>query len=200
MDRNKSISNTRGPKSKITQQSPDMFIALGSKQSTSRDVDSKRSVALSKPSTSHLSTSSSKGTTCLTNYKFTSLITNKKISIIICKLYVAFCLDIIWWGLCKIIVNLGQADRKREGAPVNLQAMPPSKKMKVSIPNRPQGISGPSISNLHSSDRTQSQTGAEPWEALVIECDPCDLVEYVLSNVQLGNMDKCVRWTVYVFY
>ena len=106
---------------------------------------------------------------------------------------VALCPDIIRWTSRAIIVNLGQTDRKREGAPVNLQGMPPSKKMKVSIPNRPQGMPGPSVSSLHSSDRTQSQTGAEPWETLVIECDPCDLVEYVLSNVQLGNMDKCVR-------
>lgn len=53
MDRNKQPSSSRGPKSKITQQPPDLFIALGSKQSTSRD-DGKRSVSLSKSSPSHI--------------------------------------------------------------------------------------------------------------------------------------------------
>lgn len=54
MDRGKSASSSRGPKSKITQQPPDLFIALGSKQSTSRE-DSKRSASLSKSSPSHIS-------------------------------------------------------------------------------------------------------------------------------------------------
>nr|XP_022905448.1 integrator complex subunit 1 [Onthophagus taurus] len=44
---------SRGPKGKITQQPPDMFIALGSKQSASRDNDPKRTgPSLQKPSTS----------------------------------------------------------------------------------------------------------------------------------------------------
>ncbi|KAF5307904.1 hypothetical protein FQR65_LT06471 [Abscondita terminalis] len=59
MDRNKGSSSSRGSKSKVTQQPPDTFIALGAKPSSSRD-DSKRSTSLSKPSTSHLQSSSSK--------------------------------------------------------------------------------------------------------------------------------------------
>lgn len=55
MDRSKQTPAQRGPKSKITQQPPDLFIALGSKQSSSRD-DSKRSTSLSKSSPSHIST------------------------------------------------------------------------------------------------------------------------------------------------
>ncbi|EEZ98703.1 integrator complex subunit 1 [Tribolium castaneum] len=64
MDRNKPGQSqaTRGPKAKITQQPPDLFIALGAKQSSPRD-DPKRSVPLPKTSTaSHLQTSSSKVT------------------------------------------------------------------------------------------------------------------------------------------
>ncbi|KAI4461611.1 hypothetical protein MML48_5g00012025 [Holotrichia oblita] len=37
MDRGKPLPGTRGPKNKITQQPPDLFIALGSKQTSSRD-------------------------------------------------------------------------------------------------------------------------------------------------------------------
>lgn len=62
MDRNKPPAGTRGPKGKITQQPPDMFIALGQKSSTSRDADSKRTVPLPKTSTGvHLQPGSSKG-------------------------------------------------------------------------------------------------------------------------------------------
>lgn len=63
MDRGKPIPGARGPKNKITQQPPDLFIALGSKQSSSRD-DPKRPVPLPKPSTSHLPSTSSKGNVC----------------------------------------------------------------------------------------------------------------------------------------
>ncbi|CAG9856871.1 unnamed protein product [Phyllotreta striolata] len=51
MERNKSGPGTRGPKSKITQQLPDSFIALGAKQSSPRD-DPKRTVPLPKSSVS----------------------------------------------------------------------------------------------------------------------------------------------------
>ncbi|KAF5278356.1 hypothetical protein FQA39_LY05845 [Lamprigera yunnana] len=60
MERSKTSSSARGPKSKVTQQPPDTFIALGAKPSTSRDVDSKRSTTLSKPSSSHLQPNSGK--------------------------------------------------------------------------------------------------------------------------------------------
>lgn len=61
MDRGKQIPGARGPKNKVTQQPPDLFIALGSKQSSSRDNDPKRPVPLSKSSSSHLPATSSKG-------------------------------------------------------------------------------------------------------------------------------------------
>lgn len=68
MDRGKSTPGTRGPKSKITQQLPDSFIALGAKQGSPRD-DPKRTVPLPKSSvTSHLTASSSKGK--FTNKKY----------------------------------------------------------------------------------------------------------------------------------
>ncbi|XP_045473416.1 integrator complex subunit 1 [Harmonia axyridis] len=60
MDRSKPIPGTRGPKAKMTQQPPDMFIALGAKQSSSSRDDSKRPTTLSKPSTSHMPSTSSK--------------------------------------------------------------------------------------------------------------------------------------------
>lgn len=61
MERNKSGPGTRGPKSKITQQLPDSFIALGAKQSSPRD-DPKRTVPLPKSSvSSHIAGSSGKG-------------------------------------------------------------------------------------------------------------------------------------------
>ncbi|XP_057655707.1 integrator complex subunit 1 [Diorhabda carinulata] len=59
MDRIKGGSGTRGPKSKITQQLPDSFIALGAKQSAPRD-DPKRSVPLPKTSSSHIAGTSGK--------------------------------------------------------------------------------------------------------------------------------------------
>lgn len=62
MERNKpgSSQGVRGSKAKITQQPPDLFIALGAKQTTARD-DAKRNVPLPKPSSSsHLQASSSK--------------------------------------------------------------------------------------------------------------------------------------------
>ncbi|KAK9886100.1 hypothetical protein WA026_014889 [Henosepilachna vigintioctopunctata] len=54
MDRSKPIPGTRGPKAKITQQPPDLFIALGAKQSSAPRDDPKRTVPLSKPSSSHI--------------------------------------------------------------------------------------------------------------------------------------------------
>ncbi|XP_018336442.1 integrator complex subunit 1 isoform X3 [Agrilus planipennis] len=61
MDRNKLVSGSRGPKGKVTQQPPEQFIALGAKPSTSRE-DAKRGISLSKQgSSSHISSSSSKG-------------------------------------------------------------------------------------------------------------------------------------------
>ncbi|GJQ80377.1 hypothetical protein Trydic_g12240 [Trypoxylus dichotomus] len=147
MDRGKPLPGSRGPKSKITQQPPDLFIALGSKQSSSRD-DPKRPVPLSKPSTSHLPPSSSKG----------------------------------------------QAERKREGSSSSLQAVPPSKKIKVTLPNRAPGVAVPGLSNLLPAERNLNQIGSEPWENLAIDCDPCDLTELVLNNAQLGNSDKAVAY------
>ncbi|XP_030761585.1 integrator complex subunit 1 isoform X2 [Sitophilus oryzae] len=58
MDRGKSLTGTRGPKSKISQQMPDSFIALGAKPGTSRD-DSKRPIPLPKPSVTSLGSSNS---------------------------------------------------------------------------------------------------------------------------------------------
>ncbi|XP_050499679.1 integrator complex subunit 1 [Diabrotica virgifera virgifera] len=60
MERGKGGPGTRGPKSKITQPLPDSFIALGAKQSSSRD-DSKRTVPLPKSSVSSHIGSSGKG-------------------------------------------------------------------------------------------------------------------------------------------
>lgn len=51
MDRNKPALGTRGPKSKITQQPPDLFIALGAKAGSSRDSDPKRNVPILPKST-----------------------------------------------------------------------------------------------------------------------------------------------------
>ncbi|CAH1990514.1 unnamed protein product [Acanthoscelides obtectus] len=52
MDRNKPTSGTRGPKSKITQQLPDSFIALGAKTQTAARDDPKRTVPLPKSAVS----------------------------------------------------------------------------------------------------------------------------------------------------
>lgn len=164
MERGKSSGGARGPKTKITQQPPDLFIALGSKQSSSRDNDPKRPVPLPKPSSSHLPSTSSKGFFVLTFEQFD---TNH--------------------FLC-----LGQTDRKREGSSSSLQPVPPSKKIKVTLPNRPQGVSVPGLSNLLPAERNLGQVGNEPWENLAIDCDSCDLTELVLNNAQLGNTDKAV--------
>lgn len=69
MDRNKQIPGTRGPKAKITQQPPDLFIALGAKQSSPRD-DPKRPVPIPKTTvSSHLQSSSSSKVTTSTKLK-----------------------------------------------------------------------------------------------------------------------------------
>nr|CAI5827213.1 unnamed protein product [Callosobruchus analis] len=52
MDRNKATSSARGPKSKITQQLPDSFIALGAKTQTAARDDPKRTVPLPKSAVS----------------------------------------------------------------------------------------------------------------------------------------------------
>lgn len=56
MDRSKSSSNLRGAKGKITQHPPDLF-ALGSKPTSSRDTEVKRSASTHSklPSSSHSS-------------------------------------------------------------------------------------------------------------------------------------------------
>lgn len=69
----------------------------------------------------------------------------------------------------------------------------PSKKIKVTLPNRPAGVAVPGLSNLLPTDRSLGQVGSEPWENLVIDCDPSELMEYVLNNAQLGNTDKAVN-------
>ncbi|KAK9737777.1 Protein of unknown function (DUF3677) [Popillia japonica] len=148
MDRGKPLPGTRGPKNKITQQPPDLFIALGSKQTSSRD-DPKRPVPLPKSSTSHLPSTSSK---------------------------------------------VGQPERKREVSSSSLQPVPPPKKMKVNLPNRPPGVAVAGMSTLLPSDRSLGQVGSEPWENLAVDCDPCDLTELVLNNAQLGHLEKAVAY------
>lgn len=142
MDRNKPLPGSRGPKSKITQQPPDLFFALGQKSSTST-ADSKRTVPLPKPSSSsHLQPSSSKV----------------------------------------------PPDRKREGSSSSLQ-IAPAKKLKVALPGRAPGL--PSTSLL-ASDRLVAQPSVEPWEALVLESEPQDVFDLIITNSQAGNTDKAV--------
>lgn len=90
------------------------------------------------------------------------------------------------------IIYLGQPERKREGTSSSLQPVPPSKKLKVALPNRPPGVSVPGLSNILPSDRSLGQIGSEPWENLAIDCDPSELAESILNNAQLGNTDKAV--------
>lgn len=146
MDRNKPASSSRGPKSKITQQPPDLFIALGQKPSSSRDVDPKRPVPLPKAtSTSHLQPSTSKG----------------------------------------------PSDRKREGNSSSLQSGPQTKKLKVNIPGRPTTLTQP---GLLGTDRIVTQPSAEPWESLVLECEPQEVFDQILISAQAGNTDKSVSY------
>lgn len=139
MDRNKpgSSQGARSSKAKITQQPPDLFIALGAKQGTARD-DSKRNVPLPKPSsTSHLQASSSKVSDKL----------------------------------------------KREGSSSNLAAVIPAKTMKVSL-----AATRPAGSTMSSLDRV----GAEPWEALGVDCEASELFENIMAAANSGNSDKAV--------
>lgn len=162
MDRGKPLPGTRGPKNKITQQPPDLFIALGSKQTSSRD-DPKRPVPLPKSSTSHLPSTSSKGVQ-KNNY----------------------------FPVLRYSILVGQPERKREVSSSSLQPVPPPKKMKVNLPNRPPGVAVAGMSTLLPSDRSLGQVGSEPWENLAVDCDPCDLTELVLNNAQLGHLEKAV--------
>lgn len=158
MDRNKPLTGSRGPKSKITQQPPDLFIALGQKASTSRDVETKRSVPLTKSSSSsHLQPGPSKG-----SCRYLLLVLN--------KVYIFI-------------------DRKREASSSSLQVGSSAKKLKANIPGRPQGL--PSTSLLPS-ERVSSQPSAEPWDALVLECEAQDLFDNVMNSVHAGNVDKAV--------
>ena len=144
MDRNKpgQSQGTRGPKAKITQQPPDLFIALGAKQSSPRD-DPKRTVPLPKTTgSSHLPSTSSKVPDKL----------------------------------------------KREGSSSSLSAVPPSKKMKVTLPGARPGMPGPSSSSMMPIERM----GVEPWEALATDCESAELFENIMTAVNAGNTDKAV--------
>ncbi|XP_063908867.1 integrator complex subunit 1 isoform X2 [Zophobas morio] len=146
MDRNKpgQSQGTRGPKAKITQQPPDLFIALGAKQSSPRD-DPKRTVPLPKTTgSSHLPSTSSKVPDKL----------------------------------------------KREGSSSSLSAVPPSKKMKVTLPGARPGMPGPSSSSMMPIERM----GVEPWEALATDCESAELFENIMTAVNAGNTDKAIGY------
>lgn len=87
-----------------------------------------------------------------------------------------------------ILGTLGPQDRKREGSSSSLP-VPSAKKLKGSIPGRPQGL--PSSSVL-SSERIGAQPSVEPWEALAVECEPQELFDSVMNNAHAGNVDKAV--------
>lgn len=81
---------------------------------------------------------------------------------------------------------------KREGSSSALATVPPSKKLKVLPGTRP-GISGPSGSSLLSIERLGvGQTGLEPWESLVIECEISEVFETVINHVTNDNTERAV--------
>lgn len=81
---------------------------------------------------------------------------------------------------------------KREGSSSTLAAVPNSKKLKV-IPGARPGISSPSGSGLISIERLGvGQTGVEPWELLVVECDISEVFETIITHITNDNMDKAV--------
>ncbi|XP_066249303.1 integrator complex subunit 1 [Euwallacea similis] len=86
---------------------------------------------------------------------------------------------------------------KRDASSASL-AVPPSKKIKVSIPgvSRP-GIGGTAGSSLLPIDRMPGgSSSVEPWEALATECEIGEVFDKVLQNVQLGNMDKAIGYVL----
>lgn len=87
-------------------------------------------------------------------------------------------------------MGLGPQDRKREASSSSLQVTSSAKKLKTNVPGRPQGL--PSTPLLPS-ERIGAQPSAEPWEALVAECEPQDLFDNIMNNAHGGNVDKAVR-------
>ncbi|CAH0555452.1 unnamed protein product [Brassicogethes aeneus] len=81
---------------------------------------------------------------------------------------------------------------KREASSSSL-SVPPSKKLKVSIPGARPGIASTSNTGGLQIDRISgSQTGVEPWETLAVDCEATDLFEAVMSSLQSGNTDKAI--------
>ncbi|KAJ8945121.1 hypothetical protein NQ318_001586 [Aromia moschata] len=81
---------------------------------------------------------------------------------------------------------------KREASSSGLTPVPPSKKMKVNLPG---ARTLPAGSGLLPIDLMGgSSAGAEPWEALAIDCDINDLFENVVNQVTSENNDKAVGY------
>lgn len=84
---------------------------------------------------------------------------------------------------------------KREGSSSALTSVSSPKKLKV-IPGARPGISGTSGSGLISMERLGvGQTGVEPWESQVTECDVTEIFETIIEHATTENMDKAVSIT-----
>lgn len=79
---------------------------------------------------------------------------------------------------------------KREGSSSALVSVPTSKKLKVLPGTRP-GISGPSGS-ISIERLGVGQTGVEPWESLVIDCEISEVFETVINHATNDNTEKAV--------
>lgn len=86
------------------------------------------------------------------------------------------------------------SDRKREASSSSLQVSSSSKKMKVSLPVRPTGLP-----STLSADRVSSQPTVEPWEALILECEPQDLFDQIMTNSNAGNTDRAVCYNLRLY-
>lgn len=109
------------------------------------------------------------------------------------KVFIFFIFKI---SLINLIINKFSApvvDKfKREGNSSSI-GVPPAKKLKVAIAGTRPGIPGPSGSSLLPIDRlTGAPAGAEPWEALAVDCEASELFESVMGCLQNNKMDKAV--------
>ncbi|KAG5898788.1 hypothetical protein JTB14_010998 [Gonioctena quinquepunctata] len=84
---------------------------------------------------------------------------------------------------------------KREASSTSLTPVNPSKKMKVNLPGTRPGITSASGSGLLPIDRMSAgQTGVEPWESLIVECDVSEMFESIVTQITNDNMDKAVGY------
>lgn len=80
------------------------------------------------------------------------------------------------------------SERKRESGGSSSSTLPASKKTKLSLT----GLSGGASSRSSSEGPASAGTSLEYWEQTVIECEPVDLVDSVLTAIDQQDSDTII--------